>query len=133
MKEILLNIIMVLHVLFILFVVITPFTNSTYFLFLHVIFIPFLILHWIMNDNTCVLTIMERRIRQSLSGNENIDDKDCFTCRLIEPVYDFKKNYDSFSTYIYVITIGLWLISVYKLFNKYRSGQINGFQDLFIV
>ena len=132
MKDILLKIITLLHVLFVIFVVVTPFVNSNYFLFIHTIFIPFLILHWICNDNTCVLTIIERKLRKEIYG-EKADDDDCITCRLIEPVYDFRKNYQTFTVIIYALTIMLWLISSSKLYYKYNSGSITGFKDLFII
>lgn len=131
MKDILLKIITLLHVLFVIFVVVTPFVNSNYFLFIHTIFIPFLILHWICNDNTCVLTIIERKLRKEIYGK--VDEDDCITCRLIEPVYDFRKNYGTFTIIIYALTIMLWLISSGKLYYKYSSGSITGFKDLFII
>jgi hypothetical protein len=130
LKEILLNIITVLHMLFVVFVIVVPFTSSNYLLFLHALFIPFLLLHWILNDNTCALTIIERKLRQQISGSDVIDDE-CITCKLIEPVYDFRKNYETFTTIIYTITITLWLISVYKLYSGYSNGSIKGWKDLF--
>src|SRR4029079_19804711 len=103
-KEILLKFITLIHILFVLFIVLAPFSNSNYILILHFIFVPFMILHWILNDNTCVLTIIERNLRKKMYGEEQYDDEDCFTCRLIELVYDFKKNYETFSKFIYIIT-----------------------------
>ncbi len=142
-KEILLNFITILHIIFVLFVVITPFTNSTYFLMLHLIIVPFVMMHWLLNDNTCVLTVVERKLRKEVqksslpNGAEqteadiNAIDEECITCKLIEPVYDFRKNYETFSKIIYAITIALWLITVFKLVGKYRSGEIGSFKDLF--
>lgn len=117
--------------IFVAFAVATPFTNSNYLLFVHSIFIPFLILHWICNDNTCVLTIVERKLRKEIYG-ENAED-DCITCKLIEPVYDFRKNYDEFTKIIYAITITLWLVSVCKLYYKYDHKIITNFKDLFVI
>jgi hypothetical protein len=131
MKSILLKIITLLHIFFVAFVVATPFTNSNYFLFVHAIFIPFLILHWICNDNTCILTIVERKLRKEIYG-ENAED-DCITCKLIEPVYDFRKNYDEFTKIIYAITITLWLVSICKLYYKYDHKIITNFKDLFVI
>lgn len=131
MKELLLKIITLIHILFIIFVVVTPFTNSNYFLFIHAIFIPFLIIHWICNDNTCILTIIERKIRKEVYGK--YDEDDCITCRLIEPVYDFRKNYKTFTIIIYVVTILLWSLSIGKLFGKYNTGSIKNYKDLFVV
>jgi hypothetical protein len=130
--QLLLNIVTVLHIIFVLFVVVVPFTSSNYLLFIHSIFIPFLLFHWIINDNTCALTIIERKLRQQISGKDFVDDE-CITCKLIEPVYDFRKNYETFTVIIYTVTISLWLISVYKLYSKYKDGSIKSFKDLFII
>lgn len=131
MKDILLKIITFIHVMLVIFMTVTPFTNSNYFLLLHAIFVPFLILHWICNDNTCVLTIIERKLRKEIYGK--VDEDECITCRLIEPVYDFRKNYKTFTILIYVITILLFLISSGKLYYKYSAGEIINFRDLFVI
>lgn len=131
MNELILKFITLLHTLFIICVVVTPFLNSTYFLLLHAIFVPFMVFHWICNNNTCVLTIVEKNLRKKM-GKE-YDEDDCFTCRLIEPVYDFKKNNIPYSKVIYTTTILLWFITFGKLIYKYKSGQITGFQDLFVI
>lgn len=131
MKDILLKFITLVHIMLVIFMTVTPFTNSNYFLLLHAIFVPFLILHWICNDNTCVLTIIERKLRKEIYGK--VDEEDCVTCRLIEPVYDFRKNYKSFTILIYIITILLFLISSGKLYYQYSTGQIRDFKDLFVI
>lgn len=127
-KDLILKFITGIHLLFIIFILVTPFVNSNYFLLLHMITVPFLVAHWICGDNTCVLTIVERKIR-----GKPKEDKDCFTCKLIEPVYDFHKNYEYFSKLTYLVVVCLWLISVGKLYCGYRSGAIGSFQDLFEV
>lgn len=124
--------IQLLHFIFVLFVLLVPLTNSNYLLFLHSIFIPFLILHWICNDNTCVLTIIERKLRKDIYKEDYVEE-DCLTCQLIEPVYDFKKNYQGFTNIIYAITISLWVISAIKLYSKYKAGDISKFKDLFMI
>lgn len=129
MHQIFLYFIMFIHLIFILFVIFVPFTNSNYLLLLHSIIIPFIMLHWVTNENICALTLVEKKIRTQLYGEDNADD--CFTCRLIEPIYDFKKNYAAYTIFIYLFTTGLWLISVTKLYLKYHNGQITSFMDLF--
>jgi hypothetical protein len=126
---ILARIINTIHLLVVLAVVFMPFTNSNYLLFLHSIFVPFMILHWVMNNNTCVLTVTEKYIR----GVQLDDEKDCYTCQLINPVFDVTKNYNKFSNLIYILTIGLWSISSYKLYNKIQSGSIKSIRDLYII
>ena len=130
MKELLLKIITLLHLMFVLFVVFTPFLDSNYFLMLHFIMIPFVMFHWVCNDNTCMLTTVERSLRKEISGEE-YKENDCITCKLIEPVYDFKNNFESQSKLIYLITFTLWAITISKLYCKYRFGIITRFMDLF--
>lgn len=129
MSRIILWLITLLHILFILFVVIIPFTNSNYLLLLHAVTVPFMMFHWIINDNTCALTLAEHYVRKKLYGTKS-KKEETFMAGLIEPIYDFKENHKNFSDIIYVITIILWLISTSKLYFKYRSGEISSFHDL---
>ena len=129
-NEVLLKIITFLHILFILFVVITPFTSRNYFLLLHSIVIPFLIFHWILNDNNCVITTVEKNIKEKMYGK--VDENDCLTCKLITPIYDFKNNNKAFTKIIYSITILLFLISFGKLVYRYKTGYITNWKQLFI-
>lgn len=86
-------------------------------------------LHWIVNDNSCFLTLIERNLGHSLWPD--YDDDTCITCRLVEPVYDFKNNYGEFSQLIYIITIALWILSIHKLYKRYQDGEITNWKDLF--
>jgi len=128
-KELLLQLITLAHIIFILFVISIPFLDSNYLLLLHIIILPFIVLHWVLNDNTCALTVAEKYLRKNIS--ENTKEEDCLTCQLIEPVYDFKKNYDGFSKIIYSVTFILWSISLFRLFYKYKVGDIKTIKDLF--
>lgn len=119
----LLNLIIYLHILCVLFITCTPFLNSNYFLSLHITLLPFIWIHWVLNDNTCVLTTIEKNIRENMG--QSGDDR-CFTCKLIEPVYDFKDNNREYSTLIYALTISLWAMSCYNLKSNARK-----FNDLF--
>lgn len=128
-SEIFANIIMLCHILLVLFIIIVPFTNSTYFLTLHAIITPFIIMHWLLNNNTCALTLFEQKLREYATGVKG-DPNECFTCRLINPVYDFTNNYEEYSTFIYIFTITLFLLSLFKLYNKYQIGEIKSIDDL---
>jgi hypothetical protein len=70
-------------------------------------------------------------MRQKIYGGNAVDD--CITCKLIEPIYDFKNNYKSFSTIIYGIAIILWILSALQIIKKYADGNIVKFDDLFII
>lgn len=130
-EEIKLKIILICHLIIVLFVVLTPFFNSNYLLFMHSIIVPFIMFHWITNNDMCALTLMEKEIRKRLNKDSNGDD--CFTCKIIEPVYNFKNNNNGKERFIYGSTIFLWIVSISKLYMKYKNKQINTFYDLFIL
>ena len=93
-----------IHCIFVFAIILVPFSNNTPLLEMYVMFIPFLAFHWIVNDNTCALTLLECYI----TGN---DRKKAFIGRVVEPIYDINDNY------IYFITFILYCISMYKIGN----------------
>ena len=113
----LLHIITIIHMLLIMFIALTPFFGSNFLLIIHFIIVPFIMLHWLINDNTCCLTVLEKM----LSKDKNYKG---VLARIIEPVYDFKKNFSSYSYFIYGITTVLWLITVYRLKISYNTSAI---------
>ncbi len=129
MNHLILNLIVVIHMLVVLFVCFVPFTNQTNLLFLHSIIVPFIILHWVTNNNTCALTIIEKHMRFRIYGTPP-NDNECFMSMIINPVYDFTANYTDYSDIIYLITVILWGISCYKLILKYKQGEITSIRDL---
>lgn len=129
MYKILLNLIILLHALLVLFIVIVPFTNIPYLLLLHVIIIPFILLHWVLNNNVCALTLAEFKIREYINGGP-VDRNQCFMARLMDPIYDFKKNNNNRRFFLYTSMILLWSLSCYKLYSMKVSGQIKTIMDL---
>lgn len=122
----------IVHLIVIIFVLATPFSNSNYLLLLHIIVIPFIILHWLLNNNTCCLTVAEKYIREKNTGTA-VKEDDCFTYQLVAPIYDFNKDHEAFSTFIYILTISLWFISVYNISNKICTNQIKTINELFLI
>lgn len=103
------NIIFWIHCLFIIFILITPFTNIPILLLLHVLMCICLFIHWKTNSNACSLTIIEAKLR-------GLNHSDTFMNRLITPIY--RVNNDNM---IWFITFVLMCISIYKLYkNKYK-------------
>ena len=115
MNKIILKFIQFIHLLIVLFVVCIPFTNDHALLLLHFILIPFLYAHWLTNNNTCGLTLIEKKLQQQMRGK--VDEEDCFTCKLINPIFNFNKNNKAMDNFIYMSTFFLWIITVYKLYN----------------
>lgn len=131
MNEFMLYLIIILHFVFVLFVVLTPFVGNNYFLILHAIIVPFMMAHWCTNDNNCALTMMEKKLRFNLYGEEP-DPNDCFTYNLIAPVYDFKKNNNDLSSVIYLVTTALWGYTLVRLYTNYKEGKLSNLEDLML-
>ena len=129
LNDSILTLITVLHLIVIIFVLVAPFSNSNYLLTLHAIIVPFILLHWILNNNTCSLTVAEKFIRQQAYG-ENANESDCFSYKFIAPIYDFNKNHEAYSKFTYVLEVGLWGTSIYNLSWKYKTGEIKNVSDL---
>ena len=119
----------IIHLIVIIFVLAAPFSNSNYLILLHIIIVPFIMLHWLLNNNTCCLTVVEKYIRQKTISTK-IKDEDCFTYQLIAPIYDFSKNHEAFSIFIYILTISMWLLSAHNISLKICNGQIKKLEDL---
>lgn len=92
----------IIHAVLIIYIVATPFTNSEWWLTLHAIMMPGLIIHWITNNNTCSLTLLESQLTGQSMDNT-------FIGQIAYPF--FKVN----NYMIYTIVIGLWFLSLYKL------------------
>jgi len=131
MYKILLNLIILLHALLVLFLVVAPFSNIPTVLLLHVIFIPVILIHWVLNNNICALTLAEFKIREYLNGGP-VDRSQCFMARLMDPIYDFKKNNNNRRHFLYTSMILLWALSVYKLYKMKKDGKLKSIKDLFI-
>ena len=120
----------ILHIIIILLILIIPFASSNYLLLLYIISIPFIILHWVVNNNTCCLTLMEQSLREKING-EVVDRNETYMHKIMAPIYDFKKDNNSLSIFIYSITIFLWLYACGHLYLNYKNSKINDFRDLF--
>lgn len=128
--EILLVLISIIHAILLLLALVIPFSSNNLCIMMYVLFVPFVVFHWLLNNNMCSLTLLEKYIRTKL-GNDKIENVDCFTCRLIHPVYDFVNNYNNFSNLIYTTAFLLWSLCVYKLYKKIKSNEITKLEDFF--
>jgi hypothetical protein len=120
----------VLHILIILFVLLIPFSGNDALMLLHIIVVPFIIIHWLYNNNKCCLSVAEKYIRKISHGTKS-DVKDTFVYQFIAPIYDFNKNHESYSAFIYMITMLLWSVSMYNLGSDISSGKVKTRDDLF--
>lgn len=120
------------HFYVILFVLLTPFlTNDPSILFLHAFFIVVVLVHWITNQNVCCLTTMEKALQKKIKGSD-VNESECFTCSIINPIYDVTKNHKEFNRFSYGIIGCAWLASVWKLQSLYKSGKYESFSEMLV-
>lgn len=99
----------VLHLAFMAFNVIAPFTESRLLLTYHAIFMPFLYMHWITNDDTCALTLLERKLR-------GVPSSESFFHKLVSPVYKFQSL--NVNVLVWTLSYVLWVITMVRLFRE---------------
>jgi hypothetical protein len=96
------NIISFIHLLVILFVINTPLVTDNPFILLYYCFIVFFIMiHWHYNNDTCVLTLIESKLR----GKK---DNETYFGRLIKPIYNVS------SSEVQYITLFLFMTAFLK-------------------
>ena len=108
------DVIYTFHIFIVLFVLIAPFSNIPAILILHIVSSASLIIHWLANSNTCVLTVLESQLR-------GISKDNTFSHHFISPVYDISET--EWSTFCYLITIFLLIVSLYRLQNLQEFKQ----------
>lgn len=109
--QILGKIIQLIHILFLIYVIVTPFIEvSIDFRILYFWTLLSTIVHWIANDTTCFLTILEKK----LMGKT---DDQSFIYKLVSPVYDLSKYISdkTFREYMQYLAFLLFFINLYKL------------------
>lgn len=101
-------IISVIHYLIFLFLVLTPFFGNDYFLTIHLLVVPFIMLHWVTNQSVCALTEMEKLIT-----GKTCDD-DTFIGKIVGPVYKFKTQKEE-NLFVWTSMTTLWFITFIRL------------------
>lgn len=86
MKDLVADFIFGLHVLIFMAVVAIPFIGNQKWILIDLMFMWSVYLHWLLNDNTCALTVAEKMIRGTP------DDESTFFGRLFGKAYDFGKD-----------------------------------------
>lgn len=108
-SEFLANLVWLLHMAFVLWVVIVPFTNNEPMLVLHLIVMPFLWFHWLVNNDTCALTLMERGLR-------GVSEQESFFHNLVSPVYKIQDG--QLRVVCWVASFVLWFITLRKVMKR---------------
>lgn len=98
----------VIHYLVFLFVILTPFFGNDYLMSMHLLIVPFILLHWATNQSVCALTEMEKLIT-----GKTCDD-DTFFGKIVGPIYKFKTKREE-NLFVWTMMITLWFITFMRL------------------
>jgi hypothetical protein len=94
------------HILFVIFMLITPFvSNSPAILFIHFQIVIFLLAKWTIKEWECGFTMLEYRLR-------NIKPQDSVLYKILHPVTDIH-NYP-YNGGIIILTLVLGMLSYYR-------------------
>lgn len=116
LKQVTIMIIQILHLLLILYVLYGPLLKNPLNMFVYLLIIPMLVLHWVFNNNSCMLTILESKMR-------NISLDKGFIYRVITPI--FKINHLELSNVIYFVTITWWIWVMIKMMFLLANWDVN--------
>lgn len=94
------SVVWLLHAAFVGFMVWAPFSGDRTALLAHLVVTPFLWLHWLLNADTCVLTVLEQRLR-------GVDASRSFFHALVSPVYKIPD--DGVRALAWAASVALWL------------------------
>ena len=95
-----------LHVLTFIIGIIVPFTNRQDWLSMYSILIPFLLLHWALNDDTCALTQIEAFFTDKPKERT-------FIGRFIGPIYNVPD--DQLGKLTKCLFFTLWLVVQWRM------------------
>ena len=108
------NIIFWIHLVFLIGILVVPFTNDRRNLEFYSILIPFLFYHWSVNDDTCALTQAEMYV----TGQQK---EETFMHRVVSPIYKMEDN--EVNNLTKTVFFLLWA------FVQYRLGRFDMFID----
>lgn len=97
----------IIHIVLVIMVVVTPILiKDSMLLVLHILVVCTILLHWKLNNNICILTLMEGWIR-------GIPYEKGFLHQLIGPVFDHLPN-----TSMHILSILLIMISMHRIYTN---------------
>jgi hypothetical protein len=115
-EMILTTFIKLIHLLVFLFLVAAPFTGSEYLMSMHLLIVPFILIHWLTNQSVCALTEIEKLVTGTRC------DEETFFGKVVGPIYKFRTQKEE-NLFVWTAMITLWVLTFVRL-------QMNGFAHL---
>lgn len=97
-----------LHACFVAWMVLVPACSGCLqTLCLHALVAPFLMLHWVLHNDGCALTMIKKHLR-------GVDDEHSFMWNLVNPIYVIEDS--ALKQVVFVATVVLWGVTLFRLF-----------------
>uniref|UniRef100_A0A6C0CZH1 Uncharacterized protein n=1 Tax=viral metagenome TaxID=1070528 RepID=A0A6C0CZH1_9ZZZZ len=121
-KLFLANVISIIHFFLIFYILLCPFrTVGLYCDIFYLVLIPVVIMHWLLTDDSCALTVIENYLRGMDISKVNVNNN--YMYRLIYPIYNTPSIVNG--NFIYIILLYLYIIELrkfcYNLKNNYYT------------
>lgn len=97
-----------IHWFVFLFIILTPFFGNDYLMSMHLLIVPFIMLHWATNQSVCALTEIEKIV----TGTKR--DEETFFGKVVGPVYKFKTQKEE-NLFVWTAMTTLWVITFVRL------------------
>lgn len=101
-------IIKLVHWLVLLFIIMTPFLGNDRLLSMHLLIVPFIMLHWATNQSTCALTEIEKLVTGT------VHDDETFFGKVVGPVYKFRTKGEE-NLFVWTAMTTLWCVTLVRL------------------
>lgn len=101
------NVIFILHALFVAYLILLPFVSSSVqLLFLHIALLLSITFHWNLNNDVCALTLLEQRLNPDVSKDR------LFMQRLVGPFYNVSDRDIRCATYFWMLVTVIKFITI---------------------
>ncbi len=94
-----------LHIVLVAFVVAAPFSDDPAVLRAHIWLVPFLWIHWALNNDACALTVLECRLR-------GVPVEKSFVHGVVSPVYKISDR--QAKGVAWVASIAAWCVALWR-------------------
>ena len=101
-------IIKLIHWLVFLFIILTPFFGNDYLMTMHLLVVPFIMLHWATNQSVCALTEIEKLVTGAAR------DEETFFGKVVGPIYKFKTQKEE-NLFVWTAMTTLWFVTFVRL------------------
>lgn len=116
---------MMIHYILVMFIIITPFTGGLHALIVHIASSVSILFHWVVNNDTCCLTLLENKLR-------GVESSSSFINGVVSPIYKFAEDDVNKLSYITLTVLcGISAYNLHKILEKKRKSGENFLTTIF--